>query len=220
MNESDRLAARNHPHTEAMHHRRLQLFKMKQDLSGYLGPFTSEDELVASLNGLDSARYPFRQKLQGLITDAEMLLSLYDHTTKFYEWHLHEADSNSKFELASEQLDETRKSKATAISLEKLSNMAFLYLPINFVCAMLGMNLSILGQGEVLVWMFLMLIVFFSLLTYLPVPLPQMDKGRIRLNKIAYHLAWRSVPAGFWLLAFSLTHTPRQKFEIVNSGLA
>lgn len=69
-------------------------------------------------------------------------------------------------------------------------------------------------------WLFLVLVVFFSLLTYLPILLPRMDQRRVRLYRVAYHLAWRSVPAGFWFLAFSLTHNYRQNFEILNSGLA
>ena len=85
---------------------------------------------------------------------------------------------------------------------------------------MLGMNLSIYGQGEVPVWVFLVLIVIFSLLTYLPIYLPTIDERKVRLYKVAYYLAWRSVPAGFWFLAFFLTHSYQQNFEIVNSGLA
>ncbi|MCJ1257059.1 hypothetical protein MMC24_004884 [Lignoscripta atroalba] len=203
-----------------MHHRRLELVKLKQDLSGYLGPLTSEHKLVVIRKGSDSAEDPYWQKLQGLLTDAEMLLSLYDHTMRTYEWYIREGDSDYKDELASEQLQEARESKATAISLGKLSNMAFLYLPINFVCAMLGMNLSILGQGNVPMWVFLVLVVFFSLLTYLAVLRPKMDERRVRFYWVAYHLAWRSVPAGFWFLAFSLTHSYDQNFKIMNSGLA
>ena len=149
-----------------------------------------------------------------------MLLSLHDHTVKIYDWQNHELDLDYKGGLASEQLEEARESKATAISLGKLSNMAFLYLPINFVCAMLGMNLSILGQGEVPLWVFLVLVVFFSLLTYLPVLLPKLDERRVRIYRVAYHLAWRSVSAGFWFLAFSMTHSYGQIFEIMNNGLA
>lgn len=220
LDESDRVASRNHPHIVAMHHRRLELVKLKQNLSGYLGPLAPEHKSVAVRKGSDSAEDPYRRKLQGLLTDVEMLLSLYDNIMRIYEWHIHEIDSDYKGELASEQLEEARESKATAISLGKLSNLAFLYLPVNFVCAMLGMNLSIYGQGEVPVWVFLVLVVFFSLLTYLPVFLPKIDERRVRLYRVAYHLALRSVPAGFWFLAFSLTHSYGQNFEIMNSGLA
>lgn len=85
---------------------------------------------------------------------------------------------------------------------------------------MLGMNLSIFGQGQVPVWVFLMLVVFFGLLTYLPVCLPAVDQGRVRLCRLAYHLARRSFSAGFWILAFALTHSYHQNFEIMNSGHA
>lgn len=85
---------------------------------------------------------------------------------------------------------------------------------------MLGMNLSIFGKGQVPVWVFLMLVVFFGLLTYLPIYLPEVDQGRVRLCRLAYHLARRSISAGFWFLAFALTHSYHQNFEITNSGLA
>jgi hypothetical protein len=220
LDESDRATSKNHPHIVAMHHRRLELVKLKQGLSAYVGPLATEHKSVAVRKGSDLAENPYWRKLQGLLTDVEMLLSLYDNTMRIYEWHIHETDSDYKAELASEQLEEARESKATAISLGKLSNLAFLYLPINFVCAMLGMNLSIYGQGEVPVWVFFVLVVFFSLLTYLPVFRPKINKQRVQLIRVAYYLAWRSIPAGFWFLAFSLTHNYRQNYEIMNSGLA
>jgi hypothetical protein len=195
----------------AMHERRLELIKMKQNLSGHLGPLAPKHS---------SSDNPYRQKLQDILIDIEMLLSLYEHTMRIYEWHIHESDADYKTTLASEQLEEARESKATAISFGKLSNLAFLYLPINAVCAMLGMNLSIFGQGVVPLWVFFVLIILFGLLTYLPVFLPKIDERNIRVHKIAYKLAWRSIPAGFWFLAFCWTHNYQPIFEIVNSGLS
>ena len=196
-----------------MHLRRLELVKFKQALCGYLGPLSPEHK------SSDAAGDLYRRNLQGLLTDVEMLLSLYDNTMRIYNWYNHEVDSDYRSELASEQLEEARQSKVTAKSLGKLSNLAFLYIPLNFVCAMLGMNLSIFGQGQVPVWVFLVLVVFFSLLTYFPIYLP-VDERRVRLWKLAYHLTWRSVPAGFWFLAFSETHKYYQNFEVMNAGLA
>jgi len=149
-----------------------------------------------------------------------MLLLLYDNTMRIYEWQINERDSDYKDELASEQLEEAKESKATAISIGKLSNLAFLYLPIKFVCTMLGMNLSIYGQRKVPVWVFLVLAVFFSLLTYWPIFLRPITPSTIRAWKLAYRLSWRSAPAGFWFLAFSLTHTRTQTFKIMYTGLA
>ncbi len=129
-------------------------------------------------------------------------------------------DSDYKAQLASEQLEEARESNVTAISLGRLSKLAALYIPINFVCAMLGMNLRIFGQGTVPVWVFLMLLVVFALLTYLPIFLPIIDEQTVRVYKLTYRLAWRSVPAGFWFLAIALTHDDHQNFEVMHSGLA
>ncbi|MCJ1437973.1 hypothetical protein MMC27_007360 [Xylographa pallens] len=218
--DSDRVSTVNHPHIVAMHYRRLELVKLKHDLFGYLGPLAPEHESVVVRMDSDSADNPYRRKLRSLLTDIEMLLSLYDNTMRIYEWHIHEINSDYKAELVSEQLEEAKQSKATGISLGKLSNLAFLYLPINFVCAMLGMNLSIFGQGEVPVWVFLILVVFFALLTYLPIYLPTIDERKVRHLRLAYYLARRSVSAGFWFLAFSFTHNNHQNFEIINSGLA
>lgn len=214
LDESDRIASQGHPHILAIHYRRLELVKFKHDLFGHLGPLAPEQESSGSAND------QYQRRLQSLLTDVEMLLSLYDNAVRIYEWHIHEINSDYTGELASEQLEEARQSKATAISLGKLSNLAFIYLPLNFVCAMLGMNLSIYGQGKVPVWVFLILVVLFSLLTYTPIYPPPIDRRRFRFYKVAYLLAWRSVPAGFWFLAFYLTHDYGQNFEIMNSGLA
>jgi Mg2+ and Co2+ transporter CorA len=151
--ESDRVITIEHPHITAMHERRLELIKLKHCLSGYLGPFSLAATVQGSRNGIDES---FRQKLQNLLTDIDMLVLLYDNTMRIYEWHINEVDSSYKSELASEQLGEAKESKATAIGLGKLSNLAFLFLPFNAVCAMLGMNLSIYGQGSVPVWLFLL----------------------------------------------------------------
>ena len=220
LDESDRIEPDDYLHQLGMHHRRLELVKLNQDLFAYLRPLAAGHESIVVSKDSDLADDPYRRKLRSLLTDVEMLLSLYDNTMKIYEWHVHITGSDYKGALASEQLEEARESKATAISLGKLSNMAFLYLPVNFVCAMLGMNLSIFGQGEVPVWVFLILVVFFSLLTYLPIYLSTMDERTVRLFKLTYYLAWRSIPAGFWYLAFSLTHSYHQNTEITYSGLA
>lgn len=213
LEDSDRIVTLDHPHILAMHLRRLELVKFKQALAGYLGPLSPEH------TNSDAAGDSHRRNLQGLLTDVEMLLSLHDNAMRIYSWYTQETNSGYQAELASEQLEEARQSKATAISLGKLSNLAFLYLPLNFVCAMLGMNLSIFGQGQVPVWVFIALVVFFSLLTYYPIYLP-IEERRAQRWRLAYHLTWRSVPAGFWFLVFSETHDYYQNSEIMYSGLA
>ena len=91
-----------------MHYRRLELVKLKQDLSGYLGLLASKNKVVAIRKGSDLTEDPYRQKLHDLLTDVEILLSLYDHTMRIYEWHIHTTDSTYKVELESEQLEEAK----------------------------------------------------------------------------------------------------------------
>lgn len=220
LEECNQVCSQGHPDIVAMHHRRLELVKLKQALSGYLGPLTPEHESFTFGKGSELVNDSNRGKLPSLVTDVEMLMSLYENTMRTYEWSIHETDSDYKAELASEQLAEAKESKATAISLGKLSNLAFLYLPINFVCAMLGMNLGIFGKGTVPVWVFFILVFVFGLLTYLPIYLFPSNEQRAWYHRLAYHLARRSIFAGFWFLAFTMTHDNRQNFEIINSGLA
>ena len=64
---------------------------------------------------------------------------------------------------------------------------------------MLGMNLSIFGQGEVPLWAFLILVVFFGLLTYLPICLPTVDEQELGSAglRIALHGALFLLDPGF-----------------------
>ena len=219
LDKTDRVCFKDHPYIIAMHQQRLKLVELKQDLFAFLGPPSLIHKPAPVHQDSGSVDGPYRRKLRDLVTDLEMLSSLYDNAMRIYDWYIHEVNSDYKTELASEQLEEAKESKATAISFGKLSNLAFLYLPLNFVCALLGMNLAIFGQGQVPVWVFLALVVFFGLLTYLPIYLPSIDQRRFRLGKLTYCLTQRSVPAGFWFLAFCLTHDQRQNFEIAYSGL-
>ena len=77
-----------------------------------------------------------------------------------------EVANRYKSDLVSEQIEEAKESKATAISLAELTFLAFSFLLLNVECAMLGMNLQHVDK-DVSVWTFLVLLLFFSFLTYL-----------------------------------------------------
>lgn len=79
---SDGVATKGRPHIEAIHRRRLELVKMKQDLSGYLGPSARGQQRFAVHDSSDSTETPCVQRLRGLLTDIEMLLSLYDYNMR------------------------------------------------------------------------------------------------------------------------------------------
>ena len=98
---SDRVGSGGHDYILAMQHRRLELVKLKQDLFGYLGPLTPTQNSIAIREDSCSADVPYEQQLRSLLTDVEMLLTLYDNTVRIYEWHIHETDSGNMDELAS-----------------------------------------------------------------------------------------------------------------------
>ena len=112
----------------------------RQDLCDYLGPFAAAKSRI--LDGDDSI---CQWKLRDFVIDVDMLLTFCENTMRIYEWHMQETNTDYTGEVASERLEEANAAKATAISLSKLTSLAFLYLPLSFVCTMLGMNLSTFG---------------------------------------------------------------------------
>jgi hypothetical protein len=209
-----------HPHIEAIYRRRLELLTLKQDLVAYLGRDSLLQKHSVNSHTSEPVACLSEHNVHDHVTDIEMLITRYDANISIYEWKIRSLGDWYKGTIASEQLDEARESKATAVSLGKLSTLAFLYLPLNSVCALLGMNLSIYGQGEVPVWVFLGLVILFCFLTYLPLILPKVDPRKVRVYRLAYRLTWHSPLAAFWFLAFYMTHTLLQTFEIMNFGLA
>ncbi|KAK6537892.1 hypothetical protein TWF694_010790 [Orbilia ellipsospora] len=206
---------------EAMYRRQVELIRMKNEIAGYLGLLDDTSTMGATVyNNANIGREIQRRRLRWLLADIDKLLSLYGHSVRIYEWYTNEFRAGVTAELTGEQLKEAKESTSTAVSLGKLSFVAFLYLPLNFVCAMLGMNMSIFGQGTVPLWVFFILAIIFGLLTWLAAVLFQMDKQWLRIWKTAYHLGRRSVLAGLWFLAFAFTHNEKQNFEILDSGLS
>lgn len=62
---------------------------------------------------------------------------------------------------------------------------------------MLGMNLALVGQGTVPIWVFFVSIMAFSLMTYLPVYFLPISPWKRKLYLITYRLAKWSFPAAF-----------------------
>ena len=214
LDRSGRLCSPDRPHMIAMHERRLELTKLCQNMTSYIDLPTRHPERQAS------GRSEYLAKLRGLVADLDRLDALYVSAMRIYEWKNQETESSYRSQLASEQLEEAKQSMHTAISLGKFSNGAFLYLPLNFVCTPLGMNLKAFGQGSVSAWVFFALVLFFGLLTYLPVYKSLLSKNRsIQLNvALRLFVSWRSPVAAFWFLAFVFTHGDMPNFNLTHSG--
>ena len=107
--------------------------------------------------------------LDRLVRDTQDLLKMHHRA-----WQLHKgfADMrNKEFQgsVLEEQLKESQQSRQQALSVNRLTRLAFVYIPINFVCTMLGMNLSVFGQGNVPLWGFFLLALVMTSLTLLPI---------------------------------------------------
>jgi len=57
-------------------------------------------------------------------------------------------------ELVAAQLTEARKSTETAISVARLTKLAFIFIPLNFVTSFYGMNMKQFGSGNLSLWIF------------------------------------------------------------------
>jgi Mg2+ and Co2+ transporter CorA len=57
-------------------------------------------------------------------------------------------------DLVASQLTEARKSTETAISVARLTKLAFIFIPLNFVTSFYGMNMKPFGGGNVSLWIF------------------------------------------------------------------
>ena len=117
-----------------------------------------------------------------------------------------------KNSLVHEQLEEAIESRKAALGVGRLTKLAFVYIPLNFVCAMLGMNLLVFGTRTIPLWVFFMLATTLTFFTVMPMwgaILRDLSHRTVHL-RVAARLALSSPLAGFWYLVFSLTHTRDQ----------
>ena len=202
------LSMRDHKEILALYPRYEQLSDLHTGLSNFLRCFHPKRSATV-------------KKLRSLVRDAQCLLSQYNRAIKFVERH--EQDINTDFQhgLIREQLAEARESKAAAISVGRLTKLAFIYIPLNFVCAMLGMNLSIFGAGTIPLWIFFLVSALVLMAT--TVPILRVISKSLRAEtpnlRLACKLAMHSPSAGFWYGAFCITHSSEQIKILRYSGI-
>jgi len=146
-----------------------------------------------------------------ILEDLRALRREHDLTAKYHQLEHDRIDQEDQQEVISEQLDEAKQSKATAVSVGRLTKLAFVYIPLNFVAAVLGMNLAIFGNGTISLWVFFALaaiLVCFSVLPILDSVIRTIKSSPLILDTgRACLLAWRSPSCGFWYWLFCLLHT-------------
>jgi len=147
---------------------------------------------------------------EGILEDLKSLQKDYDQTAKYYELEHARVNQDYQIDVNTNQLEEAKESKATAISVGRLAKLAFIYIPLNFVAAVLGMNLAIFGNGTISLWVFSILAAVFVFVSVLPIfgsvtrSFESITEPVIRDTHRACRLAWRSPSRGFWIWIFCL----------------
>lgn len=191
---------RDDDHWLEMNQKCLELECLHQDLSAFVG--SSDTPLHQGIE----------ERIAKLALDAAFLLKRYDRAYTAFGQRCQYTIQNDQEHVMAEQLEEARESKLTAVSVGRLSKLAFIFIPPTFVCTMLGMNLKVFGQGTVSVTVFVILIISVSALTFVPTAF-QSSTSRERLKKTLFQtrtimrLAWSSPVAAFWYNFFLWDHS-------------
>ncbi|KAF2272667.1 uncharacterized protein EI97DRAFT_445591 [Westerdykella ornata] len=163
---------------------------------------------LANFIAADKTQAESTLQLKALLDDCDQLLLRLEQAIKTYS-QLH------KNEVLAEQLQETRESKQASISVNRLTKLAFVFIPLNFICALFSANLLILGDG-VSLWVFAVAAVVAVTLTILPVlgsiisyirtAWASIKRNILRHVWYALYLAWHSPRAGVYYALFCLSH--------------
>jgi Mg2+ and Co2+ transporter CorA len=64
--------------------------------------------------------------------------------------------------LATLRLEDSKKSIEQAVTVDRLTKLAFFFLPLNFITSAFGMNITQLGTGNAELWMFFVVVVLLG----------------------------------------------------------
>lgn len=127
--------------------------------------------------------------------------------------------------LHDEQLNEAIKSKSAAISVGRLSKLAFVFIPLSLTTSFFGMNLVELGTGHARLWEVLVTAVLVLFISVAPISGHIWVKVRpyILCNpqhlRFTMHLAWFSPSVAFWFAMFCLFHSVETNRRFCDQGI-
>lgn len=81
-------------------------------------------------------------------------------------------ESSDLGELIQAQVDEAKEAKDTSVKLGNLSQLAYVFLPLQLATSVMGMNLKTFGTGTVELRTFLIIFVIIATLSFVPILLP------------------------------------------------
>lgn len=151
--------------------RQIKLFLLKFDRGGI------ESNLQA----------PILWQLDGLIDDVKDIMSFYRGK---------EASSRTKHlgEMIKSQVDEAKEAKQTSIKLGRLSQLAYIFLPLQVTVSALGMNLKVFDTGNIELRSFFLILIALAIISFVPIISPIIPRNRIssiwRISRHSRRLAF------------------------------
>ncbi|MDI1492664.1 MAG: hypothetical protein OHK93_004446 [Ramalina farinacea] len=122
-------------------------------------------------NGIEQSDWPIpiQRQLSGLIDDVKNLLSFY---------RAEDASSASDYlgDLIQAQVDDAKEAKRTSAKLGLLSQLAYIFLPLQVTVSALGMNLKAFGTGNVELQSFFVILMVIATLSFVPMLSPLLSK--------------------------------------------
>ncbi|KAL8705278.1 MAG: hypothetical protein Q9201_001609 [Fulgogasparrea decipioides] len=188
-----------------------QLVTLRRQIEAFLAGIQKDDINSHYNQGQEVCRI-----LREMTEDLKDLLSLYQNKDGAL-------DSETLAGLIQAQLDESREAKKTSVKLGYLSQLAYIFLPLQLTASAMGMNLKNFGTGNIELRTFLFMLATIAALSFAPLlfrlifEAPEGSSSRIR--QICTIMAY-SRRAGFLFAWFCLFHHKRTNDELWDSGIS
>lgn len=157
-----------------------------------LEPFSKGAQAIKNCNGSRVQPSPLIDAMRDL-----------DHISRQINNTLANYDRFKREELSAAQLSEARKSTQTATSVARLTKLAFISIPLNFVTSFFGVNMSQFGTGDPSLWTFFVTAILLICITLTPflgrMLSPHVPVATLKLPNISF-------ATGFWFFALSVCH--------------
>ncbi|KAL8917771.1 MAG: hypothetical protein Q9208_007752 [Pyrenodesmia sp. 3 TL-2023] len=179
-----------------------------------------ELEVILAINGEKTSGTGFGinsgheilRLLQQLTKDYQALLS-------FYQDHDRSNESRDLGKLMQAQIAEAREAKQTSAKLGQLSELAYIFLPLQLTVSAMGMNLQNFGTGNIQVNTFFLTLAIIAALSFTPMLFPLFfGPWKARLSQIR-DVARYSRRAGFLYGWFCLCHRARTNDKLWDCGI-
>ncbi|KAI1278573.1 hypothetical protein F5Y07DRAFT_63048 [Xylaria sp. FL0933] len=140
----------------------LNLKYIKAQLTQHVHSLTNTVEILRSQTSANSLRISHddsrtddmsnSNKLHNEERAAEALLTDFDFLLQRANWLIRECEHGMSTLANSAMLEESRRSTKMAQSMQRLSVIATVFIPLSFVCSIWGMNFRELGSGSEPIW--------------------------------------------------------------------